>query len=136
MCVGTLDIAIDFLDQFLDAAKRSTTNGLLGDAIEPDLHLIQPRSIRGSEVHVKSRPCCEPAFDSRMFVRSVVVHNDVYIQGLGHVLLDLLQEPQVLLMAVALSALRDDFALRRVQGSKKCRGPVAQVIVGHSFDIA
>jgi hypothetical protein len=136
VCVGTLDIAIDFLDQFPDAAKRSTTNGLLGDAIGPDLHLVQPRSIGGSVVHVKSRPCCEPAFDSRMFVRSLVIHNDVYIQGLGHVRLDLSQEPQVLLMPVALSALRNDFALRRVQHSKQCRGPVAQVIVGHSFDVA
>jgi len=60
-----------------------------------------------------------------MFVRSVVVHNDMYIHGLGHVLLDLSEEPQVPLMPVALSALRDDFALRRVQCSKQCRGPVA-----------
>ena len=98
MCVGTLDIAIDFLDQFLDAAKRSTTDGLLGDAIEPDLHLVQPRSIGWSVVHVKSRSGCDPAFDSRMFVRSVVVHNDVYIQGLGHVVLDLSQEPEIFLV--------------------------------------
>jgi hypothetical protein len=87
--VGGPNVLIDFLDQFFDAAKRPAANGLLRNPIEPDLHLILPRGIGGSEVHVESWPCCQPALDSRMFVRGVVVHDDMHIQGLGHVLLDL-----------------------------------------------
>ena len=50
MAVRTLDVVIDFLDQFLDAAKGSPAKSLLRDAIEPDLHLIQPGGIGWSEV--------------------------------------------------------------------------------------
>jgi hypothetical protein len=40
MAVGILDVVIDFLDQFLHAAKRSPAKRLLRDAIEPDFHLV------------------------------------------------------------------------------------------------
>ena len=66
--VGSAHILIDFLHQFLDAAKRPATNGLLRNPVEPDLHLVQPRGIGRSEVHVESRPRSEPAFHSWMFV--------------------------------------------------------------------
>jgi putative transposase len=35
-------------------AARSPANGLLGDAVEPDLHLIEPGSIGWSEVYMES----------------------------------------------------------------------------------
>ena len=89
MVVGSLNVLIDFLDWFLDVAKRPAVNGLLGNPMEPDLHLIQPGGIGRSEVHVESGPCGEPALDSRVFVRGVVVHDDVHMQCLRHVLLDL-----------------------------------------------
>ena len=40
-------------------------------------------------MYVESLSCHEPAFYSRVFVRRVVVHDDVHIQCLRHVLLDL-----------------------------------------------
>ena len=39
--VGILDVVIDFLDQFLHAAKRSAAKSLLRNAIEPDNRLSQ-----------------------------------------------------------------------------------------------
>src|ERR1700730_13860547 len=39
-------------------------------------------------------------------------------------------------MPVTLPALREHFALRRIQCGKQRRGPVASVIVGHAFDVA
>jgi hypothetical protein len=53
---------IDFLHQFLDAAKRPATNGLLRNPVEPDLHLVPPRGIGRCAVHVESWACGEPAF--------------------------------------------------------------------------
>ena len=50
MAVGILDVVIDFLDQFLDAAKRSPAKSSLRNAVEPDLHLIEPGGIGWSEV--------------------------------------------------------------------------------------
>ena len=59
----------------LHTAKRSPANGLLGDPVKPDLYLVQPGSISRSEVYVESRPCSEPALDSRMLVGRVVVYD-------------------------------------------------------------
>ena len=68
---------VDFCDQFLHAAERSPSNGLLCDAIEPDLHLIEPGGIGGSKVHMKSWPRGEPAPNSAMLMRGVIIHDDV-----------------------------------------------------------
>src|SRR5260221_542732 len=57
--------------------------------VEPDLHLIEPRGIGRSEVHVESWSYSEPTFYSRVFVRSVVVHDDVHMQCFRHILFDL-----------------------------------------------
>jgi len=78
MAVGILDVVIDFCDQFLHAAKGSPAKSLLRDAIEPDFHLIEPGGIGGSEVYVEPWPCGEPASHSQMFVRGVIIHDDVH----------------------------------------------------------
>jgi hypothetical protein len=74
---------IDFLDQFLDAAKGSPAKSLLPDAIEPDFHLIQLGGIGRSEVYVEPWPCGEPASNPQMFVRGVVIHDDVHSKFFG-----------------------------------------------------
>jgi len=58
MAVGILDVVIDFLDQFLHTAKRSPAKSSLRDAIEPDLHLIEPEAPIGLQSeHEKSLTC-------------------------------------------------------------------------------
>ena len=135
MAVGIVDVVIDFLDQFLDAAKRPPTNGLLRNAVEPDLHLIQPRRIGRSEVYVEPWPGGEPASNSQMLVCGVIIHDDVHLQVLRHVLLNLPEKAQILLMPVARSTFRKHFAVGRVQGGKQCRGSVTPIIMSHSFHI-
>jgi hypothetical protein len=78
MTVGILDVTIDFRDQFLHTAERSPANDLLRDAIESDLHLIEPGGIRRSEVHMESWSHGEPASHSTMLVEGVGIHNDVH----------------------------------------------------------
>ena len=107
MVVGTLNVLIDFLDQFLHTAKRSPANGLLGDPVKPDLYLVQPGSISRSEVYVESRRCSEPALDSRMLVGRVVVYDHMDVQLGRHVVVNLSQEIQILLVPMALSAMRN-----------------------------
>ena len=135
MAVGILDVVIDFLDQFLHAAKRSPTKSLLCDAIEPDFHLIEPGGIGWSEVYVEPWPGGEPASNSQMLVCGVIIHDDVHFQVLRHVLLNLPEKAQILLMPVARSTFREHFAVGRVQGGKQCGGSVTPIIVSHSFHI-
>src|SRR5690242_13823032 len=73
MDVGGAHELIDFRDQFLHALERPPSDDLLGDAIEPDFHLIQPGGIGRGEMNMKARSRCQPTFHSRMFVRGVVV---------------------------------------------------------------
>src|SRR3989304_4621663 len=61
-------------DQVFDALKRSTADGLLGNEIEPDLDLIEPRSIRGCIVNLITRMGSQPAFNLSMLMGRVVVH--------------------------------------------------------------
>jgi hypothetical protein len=67
VAVGILHVVIDFCDQFLHAAKGSPAKSLLGNAVEPDFHLIEPGGIGRSEVCVESWSCGEPASNSQMF---------------------------------------------------------------------
>ena len=97
---------VDFVDQFLHAAEGSPTDGLLRDAIEPDLHLIQPGCIGRSKVHMEAGARGKPAPDSQMLVGSVIIHDDVHVQILRHVLFDLPEKTQIFLMPVARPALR------------------------------
>ena len=85
---------------------------------------------------MESWPCGQPAFDAGMFVRGVVVNDQVHLQVLGHVLLDLSEEIQIFLMPVPLATLREHFAVGRIQGGKQRGGPVTSIIVGHSLDVA
>ncbi len=135
MAVRILDVVIDFLDQFLDAAKGSPAKSSLRDAIEPDLHLIQPGGIGWSEVYVEPWPCGEPASNSQMFVRGVIIHDDVHLQVLRDVLFNLPEKTQIFLMPVTRSTFREHFAVRRVQCGEQRGGSVASIIVSHSFDI-
>ena len=89
MAVGFLAVFIDFRDQFLHAAKGSLAKSLLGDAIEPDLHLIEPGGIGWTEAYVEPWPGGEPASHSQMLVRRVIIHDDVHLEVLRPVLLNL-----------------------------------------------
>jgi hypothetical protein len=112
MAVGILDVVIDFRDQFLHAAKGSPAKSLLRDAMEADLHLIEPEGTGWSEVQVEPRPCGEPAFNSQMLGRGVIIYDDVHLQVLRYVLLNLPEKTQIFLMPVALSTLREHFAVK------------------------
>ena len=78
MAIGILHVVIDFLDQVFHVAERSPANGLLRNAVEPDLHLIEPGGIGRSKVHMESWSRGEPASHSPMLVGGVIIHNDVH----------------------------------------------------------
>src|SRR5215470_15486462 len=133
--VRILNVVIDFFDQLLHAAKGPAANGLLCDPVEPDLHLIEPGGIGRSEVYVEPWPCGEPTSNSQMFVRSVIIRDEVHLQVLRYILLNLPEKTQILLVPVTRSTFREHFAACRVQCSKQRCGSVASIIVSHSLHI-
>ena len=73
--------------------------------------------------------CGEPASNSQMLVRGVIIHDDVHLQVLGDVLLNLPEKTQIFLMPMTCSTFREHFAARRVQCGQNTASepPVNQV---------
>ena len=129
-------VLFDLLDQIFDTFECSAADRLLGDVIEPDFNLVEPRRVRRHIMHVPARMKCQPALDGRMFVSGVIIHDHMDIKLARNVLIDAFEKVELLLMTVAVRTFRKHLAVGDVQRSKKRGGTVALVIMRHSLDIA
>lgn len=116
--------------------KGAPAYGFLGNDVEPDLHLIEPRRVGGCEVNVVARVGREPAFDLVMFVGAVIVDDEMDIEIGRDIVLDVPEELEKFLMAMMPFALAQDLARYDVQGSEKSGGAVSEVVVRDAFDIS
>jgi hypothetical protein len=66
-----------------------------------------------------------------MFVRRVIVSDEMEIEVLWRVAIDGAQEAQELLMTMPVHALADDVSARHVERGEQCRRAVPLVIMGH-----
>ena len=112
-----LDERIDLVNQFIDAPERATTNRLLGDKAKPALNLIQPGRIRWCVVNVKTAALRQPGTNLGMFVRGVIVDNEVDVEIFRDTGVQAPQECEKLLMAVARLAFGED----STRGDIECR---------------
>jgi hypothetical protein len=126
---------LDLGYQLFHAAESTATDGLLRDDVEPDFHLVEPRSIGRCVVHLKPRVRRQPAEHAGMLVRGVIIHDQVHSEPGRNLGVDLAQEAQVLLVAMAALTLTEDRAGRQVQCRKQGGRAVANIVVGYAFDI-
>ena len=126
-------------DLFLELGDRgegAAADGFLGDDVEPDLDLVEPGGVGGSEMDMVARPGGEPALDLGMLVGAVVVDDEVDVEVGGHAGVDVLEEAQELLMTMPWLALGDDLAGGHVQGGKEVGGTVTDVAMRDAFDVS
>ena len=71
-----------------------------------------------------------------MFVRGVIIDDEMRIERRRYIGVDMLEEAQELLMAMARAALREDFAIGDIEGGEQGRRTVSDVIVGDTLNIA
>lgn len=136
MLLVAFDVCIDFCHKIFNAAEGATSNRLLGNSVEPNLHLVQPRGISWREMDLITRMPSQPAFDRWMLVRGVVIDDEMDIKLCRDIGVDLLKKAEILLMSVPTLARGHHIAGCDVQCRKECRGTVADVIVGDPFGIA
>jgi len=86
-------------------------------------------------VDMEAGPFGQPVLNQLRLVRSVVVQDEVYVQRIGHILLDGVEEVAELGGTMALLVLADDLAGLGVQRGKQAGRAVARVVVGAAFDL-
>src|SRR2546428_546413 len=124
-----LDVLVDSGDQIRDVLEGASTDALVGNLAEPALHHVQPRAGSGNEMQVEAGMAFQPRLDARMFVRPVVVDDQMQVQIEWCLDADQLQEADKFLMAMPRHAIANDRPIQHVQRSEQVRRAIAFVIV-------
>ena len=80
-------------------------------------------------MQMKPRMALEPSLDARVLVCSIIVHDQMKIPICWCLRIDLLEEPDKLLVPVARHTIANDLAVEYAQGGKQRRRAVAFVVV-------
>lgn len=118
-------------DQNRHARETATPETFIGDLTEPTLNQIQPGTGRRSEVQMESRMPLEPGFHPRMFVRAVIIHDQMEVESRRSFGIDFLEETDELLVSMAGHTVADHLAIEHTESSKQSRRSMANVIVRH-----
>ena len=105
------DEAVDFFYEVGGGLEGAATDGALGDEGEEPFDLVEPGRIGRREMNVPTRAAGEPSSDFGMLVGGVVVDDEMDVELGRHIGLDVAQEGEELLMAMAGFALGDDRAI-------------------------
>src|SRR5580658_100274 len=122
---------IDRALQMRHAHEAAPTYRLIGQFSEPTLYQIQPARTGRNKVTDEARMLLQPSLHMRLFVRAVVVHDQMELECGGKFPIKAAQESQPLLMSVPSVTFTDDLAVQEVERCKERRGAVALVIVRH-----
>ena len=118
-----IEKAEDVGDQGPDAAKTPRADDLGGDLAKEAFHQIEPGGRGGDKMDVKTGMTLKPSGDFGVLVGGIVVANDVKLQLRGDLLINLAQEGEPLLMAMARGGVGKHLAGKVVQGGKEGHRP-------------
>ena len=135
MPVVLIDELADLALEIGDGAERTAADGLAGNQPEPAFDLIEPGAVGGCEVQVKPPPARKPRLDLGVFVGAVVIDDQMYVQVRGHVGLDVSQEGQKLLMAMARFALGEHRPVGDVECGKQGGRAMADIVVSDALHV-
>lgn len=130
-----LNEVIDFRVQVLDAPEGASSNRLLSDQVEPDLHLVKPGGVGRRQMDVKTRMQGQPALHPGMLMGGVVIDDRMNVEIFWNIGIDMFEETEIFLMTMALFASGEDPARSDVQGGKECQGSVPDIVVGHALHV-
>jgi len=110
-----LNVVHDRLDEVLDGLEDAAPNALVGNLTKPAFHQVEPRTARRREMDMESGMPFEPSDDLGVFMRSIIIDNQMEMKSLRGFVVDLLEEFDPLLMAMALHARADEPALGQLE---------------------
>ena len=131
-----LQVVFDDGDQIRNTGKRTAANAFLREIAKPAFYQIQPRARGRNKVQMKPGVPSKPGHYAGMFVRSVIVDDQMQVELSGSLAVDPLQKPNELLVSMTWHTIADHAAVEQAQGCKQSRGAVAFVIVRHGATTA
>ena len=115
--VVMFDVTTQGVFQMRRAGKDTQSQPLLGEVAEPPFDHIQPRTGGRREVQVKLWMSFEPRLDIGVFMRRVVVEDQMQIEVRRSLGINVLQKRQPCMMPLSWQTVGDDFSLRQFQRS-------------------
>src|SRR5438552_19209913 len=112
------NVVRDRLNEFIDRAENSTTKLAFGDVAKETFDHVEPGSAGRREMNVETVVAFHPCLDLRMFVRGVVIANDVNLFIRRRITFDQVQEPNPFLMTMSGHT---GFQHRSIQRVKRCK---------------
>lgn len=109
-----VDVVSDGYDELFQIAEDSTTDAVFGQVAKEPFDHVQPRCRGGREVYMEAPVFSEPALHRRVFVRGVVVADDVDLLFRSGGLVDPAQKSQPFLMAMLFLTQAVDLEVRIV----------------------
>src|SRR6478672_8061838 len=131
-----IEKAEDVGDQGSDAVKASRADDVGGDFAKEAFHQIEPGGRGGNEMEVKTGMTLKPGGDFGVLGGRIVVANNVKLQLGGDFLVDLAQEGEPLLMAMARGGVGKHLAGKVVQGGKEGYRSVPVVVMGLGANVS
>lgn len=125
------DVLLNRLNELLDAAEGSTANTPLRQVAEPAFDRVEPRTRRRDEVQMEAGMTSYPPAYGGVLVCRVIVQDQMQIESGRRLRLDLLEEPEKLLVSMAWQAVTDDRSVQHAQRCEERRRAVAFVVVRH-----
>ena len=124
-----VQIVLNGGDQCGHILEGPSPDPFLGEIAEPALHHVQPGTGRRNKVEVKPRMATEPGVHAGMFVRAIMVDDEMQIQLPRGGAIDCLQEPDKFLVPMARHTVADHRAVEHAEGGEHGGGAMALVIV-------
>lgn len=124
-------VFLDCSDQGRHAREAASAKALLAEFAKPALDQIQPGAGRRGEVQMKTRMPLEPGFHAGMFMRAIIIHDQMEVEFGRSFAIDFLKESDEFLVPMAGHAVTDHLAVKHAQGGKQGGRSMADIIMGH-----
>lgn len=127
-----MDEAIDLGGQFLHAPECAPADGLLGNDVVPDLHLVQPGGIGRRQMDVELGMQGQPVLHPGMLMSCVAIDDQMNVRVSGDIRVDILKEVEILLTPVPLLAPGENLAGSDIERGIGGHGYAAGTVGSHT----
>ena len=130
------EVDVDRGDEFTDAGETAISDDIVGELAKKALDQIEPGGTRRREVNVHAWVLFKPRADRGVFVRGIVVDDQMQRQFGRSLPVQLFEESQPFDIGMAGRSRAQDLPIEIVEGGEQCNGAMAGVVMSPGADVA